>query len=243
VVAVARAVTLSYTIPSPPAGWELSEESMPESPIHDAVVKLLIALLDAWAALRGKTSVFRNIAVRWDEGRPAFGVDPDVCVVSPPPPPGIRSLQTWLPEHATPFLAVEVVSETNPHKDYNVAPDKYAASGIGELVIFDPLLAGPATHGGPYTLQVWQRSAAGGFARVYAGAGPAPSRALGAHLFVEGDRLRIADRPDGGGRWLTGEEAALAAKEAALVAKEAALAAKETALARVAELEAELRRR
>jgi hypothetical protein len=71
---------------------------------------------------------------------------------------------------------------------------------------------------------------------VYAGAGPAPSRALGAHLFVEGDRLRIADRADGGGRWLTGEEAERAAKEAERAAKEAALA-------RVAELEAELRRR
>ncbi len=227
--ATARAVSVSYTIPSLPAGWELSEEIMPESPVHDAIVKLLVALLDAWAVRRGLTAVFRNLAVRWDEDLPAVGVDPDVCVVAPPPPPGIRSLQTWLPGHETPELAVEVVSETNPRKDYLVAPDKYAASGIAELWIFDPLLAGPAGHGGPYILQIWQRDDAGGFGRVYAGPGPARTRALDAWVVVDGQRLRIGDHEDGRGPWLTGEEAERAAKEAAL--------------ARVTELEAELRRR
>ena len=36
----------------------------------------------------------------------------------------LRSVRTWLPGHGPPRLAIEVVSETNPHKDYVIAPDK-----------------------------------------------------------------------------------------------------------------------
>jgi hypothetical protein len=46
--------------------------------------------------------------------------------------------------------AIEVVSEINPRKDYDVASEKYAASGTRELWVFDPLLSGPTTHGGPH---------------------------------------------------------------------------------------------
>jgi hypothetical protein len=72
------------------------------------------------------------------------------------------------------------------------------------------------------------RYAASGFARVYAGDGPARSEALSCWLFAvdEGRRLRLADNADATDWWLTPEEAERAAKEAAL--------------ARVAELEAEL---
>lgn len=64
------------------------------------------------------------------------------------------------------------MSETSPRKDYVVAPDKYAASGVGELWIFDPLIEEPPSHGGPFRLQVWTRDEDGTFARVYAGEGP-----------------------------------------------------------------------
>jgi hypothetical protein len=232
---------------------------MPESTIHDDAVRLLRAILAAWAAGIGRVRVVRNLAVRWDRANPKVGVDPDVTVLKPAPKAAdLRSLRTWLPDHHPPLLAVEVVSETNPSKDYVAAPEKYAASGTRELWLFDPLLAGPAVRGGPWRLQVWQRKKER-LVRVYAGDGPFRSAALGAYAVAveEGRKLRIADDAAGSRPWLTRAEAALAAKDAALAAKEAALAelaeeraalaeeraAKEAALARVAVLEAKLARR
>jgi Uma2 family endonuclease len=235
-------VGVHYTVPRLVSGWELSEELMPESVLHDQAVEMLKALLAAWAARAGNGAlVVRNLAVRWDESEPRIGVDPDVCVLLPSPPSDggdLRSVRTWVDGHTPPILAIEVVSETNPHKDYTIAPDKYAASGTGELWVFDPLLAGPTTHGGPFRLQVWHRRSDGDFTRIYAGPGPASSPLLGAHLIAtdEGRRLRIGDDPGASRLWLTGEEAERAAKEAERAAKEAALA-------RIAELEASIARR
>ena len=231
-------------------GWELSDDLMPESVLHDQAVELLKALLAAWAARAGEGAlVVRNLAVRWNESEPRIGVDPDVCVLAPAPPGAadLRSLRTWTAGHAAPLLAIEVVSETNPHKDYAIAPDKYAASGTGELWIFDPLLAGPAAQGGPFRLQIWHRRADGDFARVYAGDGPARSPTLDAYLVAtdEGRKLRLAADEGATQFWLSAEESERAAKEAALAAREteraareSERAAKELALARIAELEA-----
>ena len=239
-----RDVEVSYRVPRERAGWELQEETMPESVVHDEAVQLLKALLAFWARGRSDVQVARNLAVRWDEAHPRIGVDPDVCVLSPAPPEGadLRSVRTWLPGHAPPRVAIEVVSETNPHKDYVIAPDKYAASGTGELWIFDPLLAGPNSHGGPFRLQIWRRTADDRLERCYAGDGPARSPALGAFLVVvdEGRKLRMADDEGATRFWQTAEEAERAAKEAERAAKEAERAAKEEAFARIAELERKL---
>jgi Uma2 family endonuclease len=225
-----RIVELVYRLPKERREWELGEEVMPESVVHDEAVALLRALLSWWARGQVETQVARNLAVRWDQSHPQFGVDPDVCVLSPAPPDGrdLRSVRTWTPGHSAPVLAIEVVSETNPRKDYEVAPEKYAASGVGELWIFDPLLSGPTSHGGPHRIQVWQRDSEARLVRTYAGDGPALSAALNAYLIAVNDglSLRIAEDAEGSHFWLTSEEAERAAKE--------------VALARIAELEKEL---
>ncbi|MBX3186856.1 MAG: Uma2 family endonuclease [Labilithrix sp.] len=249
-----------YSLPQLGAGWELPEQTMPESVLHDEAVSLLKALLAAWAAQRSDAFVARNLAVRWDESHPQIGVDPDVCVLSPAPPDPseLKSVRTWLADHEPPLLAIEVVSESNPHKDYAVAPDKYAACGVSELWIFDPLLAGPRAHGGPFRLQIWHRGDDGVLVRGYAGEGPARSTVLGAFLVVtaEGRKLRIADDEAATRFWLTAEEREREAKEQERKAKEQERKAKEqereakeqereakeAALARVAELEAALDR-
>jgi Uma2 family endonuclease len=243
--------------------WELAEETMPESVPHDETVELLKALLAFWARNTSGLSAFvaRNLAIRWDPEHPKVGVDPDVCVLSPTPPRAqeLSSSRTWLPGHVAPALAVEVVSESNPHKDYAIAPDKYAASGTRELWVFDPLLAGPSSHGGPHRIQVWSRHDGGDFVRVYAGEGPTFSRVIEAWLVVvdEGRRLRIAEDAAATRFWMTGEESERAAKESERAAKESeraakeseraakerALAEKEAALSRIAELEARLTKR
>ena len=224
--------TLRYAVDGSRANWELPEETMPESVPHDEAVALLKALLTAWAARTGSAKVARNLAVRWDETHPQIGVDPDVCVLAPAPPEcdDLRSVRTWVAGYVAPVLAVEVVSETNPREDYVVAPDKYAASGTGELWIFDPLLAGPTSHGGPFRLQLWRRDAEDTFTRVYAGDGPAFSPTLGAYLVAvdDGRKLRIANDAAVTDFWLTTEEAERVAKERAHL--------------RIAELEAEVTR-
>jgi len=218
--------------------WTLPEEPVPESQPHDIAVDLLKAILLYWVARTARDAqVARNLAVRWDPQRPQTGTDPDLCMIEPRTPDGddLTSLRTWLPGHSPPKLAIEVVSSSEPKKDYFTAPERYAACGANELWVFDPQLLGPRLLGGPYRLQVWRRASDGAFERVYAGDGPAYSTHLEAWLFAvaEGRKLRIASDREGNEWWPTGEEAARAAEAAARAAEAAALA-------RVTELEAKL---
>ena len=153
-----RLIGVHYAVPQLHEGsaWELSEAKMPESVLHEQAVELLKMLLAHWAATKGGVFVARNLAVRWDPEHPKVGIDPDVCVLRPAPADALAltSLRTWEPSQNPPLLAIEVVSESNAAKDYTITPDKYAASGTGELWVFDPLLAGPPAHGGPHRLQI-----------------------------------------------------------------------------------------
>jgi hypothetical protein len=182
--------------------------------LHASAVDLLNALLTYWARHQDDVQIARNLAIRWEEREPRIGIDPDVCVLSPAPPHegNLRSVRTWMAGHHPPLVAIEVVSETNPHKDYAIAPDKYAVSGTRELWIFDPTMSGPTSHGGPFRLQVWRREEDGRFARVHEGEGPYFSATMSAHLVVleGGTKLRLADDAAGKSLWPTGEEAALA---------------------------------
>jgi len=245
-----RRVTLHYQVDRSNEDWTLSEETVPESRPHDLVTDLLKLLLLAWVARTGQLlQVGRNLAVRWDEAHPRVGADPDVYVIEPTPEgDALSSLRLWEKGHHAPRLAIEVVSPSNPKKDYVSAPEKYAASGTEELWIFDPQLAGPRAHGGPQRIQIWRRDA-DGFSRIHAGEGPAWSPAVGAWLFAvdEGRQMRLAADEAGTDWWMTGEEASRAAKESERAAKESERAAKESeraakeeALRRVAELEAKL---
>jgi Uma2 family endonuclease len=233
-IATPERVRVHYEVPTSREDWTLCEEPVPESQPHDLTIDLLKALLLAWVArTRLSAQVVRNLAVRWDVSRPRMGVDPDLALISPRTPEGdeLVSLCTWQEGHHPPVLGIEVVSANHPHKDYDAAPEKYAACGAQELWVFDPKLAGPSSKGGPFRLQVWRRDGDGDFTRVHAGEGPAYSAAVKGWLVVvaDGERVRIADDSEGTHLWETAEEAERAAKEAAL--------------ARVAELELLLARR
>jgi Uma2 family endonuclease len=261
-------VMVLHRVPSFSDKW-LIGEPVPEAAWHDRAVELLKALLEHWLArTRRDAAVFRNLAVRVRSDKPKVGFDPDLMVVSPAPPGArdLSSLRLWMPGHAVPSLVVEVVSPGHPYKDYAETPDLCAALGVDELLVFDPTLVGPKALGGPQRLQLWRRTDARTFERVYSGEGPSFSPFLGAYLSTieEGRRLRIADDESGRSPWLTPEEAERdlleseraatvaereareqerAAKEQERAAKEQERAAKEQALARVAELERELGKR
>jgi len=240
-------------IPDNDAWVLVDEDNMSESREHRARSTVLESVLacriarTAWDAEAGC-----NRGLRWDPAHPTWGVDPDVYLIVPKPPPHRRgaSLRTWDAGVSPPLVAVEFVSENNARKDYEIAPDKYAASGTYELWVFDPELLGPRLRGGPHVLQVWRRSESGRFRRVYAGDGPAHSEALSAWIVVtEENLLRVADDEAGARLWPTEAEAerARAERERMRAEAERARAAEEQGradamAARVASLEAELER-
>ena len=231
-------VVMRYELSGFSERWTLPEWPVPESAWHDACLELVKALLVAWLARTARAAaVYRNLAVRVRSDRPNVGFDPDVCLVEPPPPEGseLDSLRLWHEGHKAPSLVVEVVSPNHPYKDYSEVPEKCAAAGVGELVVFDPKLAGPRTGGGPHLLQIWRLIPGDGFTRVHAASAPGFSPVLGAWWspIEGGQRLAISDSADGRRIWLTQEQAERAALEAERAAKEAALR-------RVADLEAEL---
>ncbi len=236
---------------------------MPESVLHDQAVELLRALLLAWIARlpRGSSAaspaspasaeldppaVVRNLAFRFREDRPTVGIDPDLAILSPPPPDlaRLRSVRTWLPGHLPPVLAIEVVSDSDARKDYEDAPAKYDASGTRELWVLDPLLAGPSSLG-PHLVQIWRRSEAGRFERIHAGGAPAWSPEVGAYLVVpRGSYLvHLSDDAAGERLWRTEAQRERAARLRERAEKERERSEKEAALALVAELQAQLRAR
>jgi hypothetical protein len=238
---------LRYAVTSLPERWVLPEVKVPESRPHDRASELFHDQLEAWIERSGRDAlVARNLAVRWSEQKRRIGVDPDVCLIEPAPPERdeITSLCVWKPGHQVPRFALEIVSLNHPYKDYGEAPDKYAACGTEELVVFDPLLAGPRAGGGPHLLQLWRRDASGAFVRLYAGSRPARSTVLGAWLHVvdAGKRLRAADDEQGSEWWRTREEAAGESETAAREREQAAREREQAALRRIAELESEVDR-
>ncbi len=243
----AQKVFVAYEVPEPDAGWELEEQDMPESALHDAIIDLLKHVLKAWVTRANLDAlVASNLALRWDEQRFKVGVDPDIAVYVPPPPEGeeTTSVCTWETGHVPPRIAVEVVSKSTASKDYVTAPNQYAASGATELWVFDPKRFGPRQNGGPFVLQLWRRDDAGVFRQVYRGDGPCKSPELGAWLVVtdQRTRLRIADDPEGTNLWLTAEERVEREKQSVERSRDEAEAKSAELAAELAAVRAELAR-
>jgi len=228
----ATAISIRYNVAPSREAWELPEGPVPESTTHHDAAEHIEQVLEEWVRRTGRNArIVYSLAVKWDPGHRGRGVDPDVCVLEPPPEEEhLRSLRTWEPGHVVPRVCFEVVSENHPYKDYAEVPERYAAMGTAELVVFDPLRAGPVALGGPVLLQIWRRTDASTFERVYFGEGPAFSAELGAWLHPDGARLRFTDDREGTRPWLTPLERALADTERALTDKDRERDEKERAL-------------
>lgn len=244
-------LSLRYPVRPRPEAWVIPEGTVPESTAHDAAVLHIYLLLQAWALRQpGRVRIARNLAVRWLRDHPQSGIDPDLCVLDPAPEEMDRDLSSlclWKPGHEIPRFCVEVVSTTHPNKDYVDIPERYAALGVAELLIFDPLLQGPKRLGGPVPLQLWRRDATGTFERVHFGSEPVHSSELDAWVSVGGTELVISRDRAAAEPWLT-ETALLrnerererAEKERERTEKEREQAARIELERRVAELEAKL---
>ena len=208
---VQTVVALRYPLDRIPDEWEIPEVPVPESVAHYQLVSYLHALLSAWAQREGRNLlVASNLAVRWVEDRPRVGIDPDVLLVDPHPPIGRddASLRLWEPQMGPPLLAIEVVSQSHPYKDYRDIPERYAAMGVQELWVLDPGRFGPSRLGGPHLIQRFVREDDATLVRRYAGEGPCHSSVVdawvcsGAEPGITVCADAASERP-----WLTGEEA------------------------------------
>ena len=204
-------VSLRYPVRVDLEAWVLPEGKVPQSTTHQMTVYRLYGLLTAWAEhCRDERSlrIAADLPVRWLQEHPRTGADPDVCVFEPAPPDfdDLKSFKLWEPGRVPPRLAIEVVSTSFPHKDYGRIQERYAAMGVEELVVFDPLLCGPRSLGGPVALQLWRRDATQAFERVQFGSEPVHSAVLDAWLIASDRDLDIANDRQGKQRWLTAEE-------------------------------------
>jgi Uma2 family endonuclease len=228
-----------YSVPRWSEAWAVPEVPVPETDTHDAAIEWLRALLLAWVARTGRdVKLARNLGIRWVDEVRRSGFDPDLCLIEPAPDRNepLGTLRLWLPEHAPPILAVEVVSPGHPYKDYIDAPERCAACGVRELWIYDPMLEGPRARGGPHLLQLWRLTEAG-FERTFAGSGAVRSPLLGAWLHPQasrlpsGAKLHLSDDAAGRERWLTSEARAQLGEQQARASEQQARASEQQARA------------
>jgi hypothetical protein len=227
-------VSLRYPVRPRLEAWVLPEGKVPEATAHQMAVYRIYGLLLAWSErIRPERSVriAADLAVRWLKEHPSTGADPDVCVIEPGPSDfdDLRSLKLWEPGRVPPRLGIEVVSASLPHKDYGSIQERYAAMGVQELIVFDPLMCGPASLGGPVPLQLWRRDATLAFDRVSFGSEPVHSQVVDAWFIADGRDLNISNDRQGTQRLRTAQEQLEAARDEAERAKSEAERARDEA--------------
>jgi Uma2 family endonuclease len=207
------------------------EEEMPESALHLRLRTALFLILER--RLRGRAYVGSDQFVYWDATDPKACLAPDAFVRLGGTSELLPSYMIW--KHGAPEVAVEIISESDGgERALEQKLGRYRHSGIEEVVYFDPLHAARP-------LRLWDRVEHDLVERELGTPEALRCDALSAywHLHPDerlGSMLRPADGADGSGLWPTPEEAERT--ERAERDRE-----REAAAQRIAELEAELRRR
>ncbi|XXT24744.1 Uma2 family endonuclease [Sorangium sp. So ce429] len=235
-----------------PSPLHFPEEALvPETKRHLEIRTLLYTVLKTFAE---RAAIGSDQFVYWSASDPSRCLAPDAFVRLGTPDTSFGSWKTW--ERGAPELAVEIVSEHDADaRTWADKLGKYHELGVLELVAFDPDAA-PGER-----LRVWDRIDGDLVERVVEGE-RSPCTVLELHWVVvpaagQPAALRLARTLDGAELVLTPEEAERRSAEAARRSAEAARrsaeaerrraeaeqAARATAERRIAELEAELRRR
>lgn len=201
---------------------------MPESALHLHLRTALFLILER--KLRGRAYVGSDQFVYWDATDPKLCLAPDAFVRLGGPSELLRSYQTW--KHGAPNVAVEIISDTDGGpRELERRLERYRRAAIEELVYFDP-------ENRERPLRLWDWVESDLVERDLSAPNALYCDALEAFWCLRPDprlgrMLRLAEGADGTGLWPTPEEA-----EKAERARE-----REAAERRIAELEAELRRR
>lgn len=209
----------SYVRPPTPIHFPESEE-MPETGAHLELRTALYLLVRDFVAERG--AVGSEQFVYWDPSDPRQCLAPDLIVRMGALPGPFPTWKTW--ERGAPHLAVEVVSPSDTSKaEWGVKLARYRKAGINEVARFDP-------EDESRPLRLWDRFEGDLVERKLGGENALLCDTLGLYWCVRSDATL--------GRVLRLSRDALG--EAFLPS---ALERERAALERVAELEAELRRR
>ena len=204
------------------------EDDVGEHEIQTYILELLRPLVERWLREQGTTAhAGSDQFIYWAQHDPQACAAPDIYVL--PGVPQDIAIDVWKvwERGVVPSLVIEVVGR-DPHKDYEQAPRRYAELGVLELIVFDPF---PSESRNAFTVY---RRQAGSLRRLEVSDGDrVRCETLSCWLRRVGSeattRLRLA----------TGEHGEMLFPSA----EEAERAAKDAALQRVAELEAELKRR
>lgn len=171
----------------------------------------------------------QDMLLRADDLR--VGVRPDGYIL--PGSPKELEFERWPaydPSVPAPIFAFELVSGSNWEKDYQDAPEKYTALGVGELMIVDPMAAEGKSPANPaYVFQLYRKGKEGKLERVYAGSGPVFSQETGVWWRWGGKKVELSRDEGGKERILTKEEKNAKLAEAEVLARQAATEAKQKA--------------
>lgn len=213
-------------------------EKLGEDTLQRSILELLRPLVERWFRHRGvRAFVGADQFIYSRQHAPTDRVAPDIYVL-----PGVRQgthisvWKTW-ERGIVPSFGLEIVSK-DWEKDYVEAPERYAAAGIPELVVFDPR---PERHADRVAWQHFRRVRNRPLSCIEVSRGDRIRiSALGCYLRAVGQGESLRLRVGTGAR---GNELFPTAEEAERADKEAAIAARDEALARLADLEARLRKR
>jgi hypothetical protein len=227
----------SYVRPPVPLHFP-EEETVPETVEHRRRLNVLFDSVRREFA--GRAIVASDQFLYWDATDPKKRLAPDLAIRVGNTVERLPSWMTW--KLGAPQVGVEIVSDFDRAEGPFAAKlERYRRAGIVEVVRFDP-------EDAEQPLRLWDSFDGDLVERNLGGPEALHCDALSLYWCVKQDPelggvLRLARDALGTNLVLTPEEAERAAKEAAIVERDAALAEKETALARIAELEAELRKR
>jgi hypothetical protein len=200
---------------------------VPEGGLHFELRTALFLLLHA--ELAGRAFVGSDQFLYWNPVDPTACVAPDIMVRLGAPDAPVPSWKVW--ENGAPHVAVEIVSPTESATvDWSTKLERYRHSGVRELVRFDP-------EDSARPLRLWDRVDGDLVERDLTDARAHRSDALALYWCVTPDarlgrKLALSRDADGAELLLTPGELATRAESE-----------RDAALARVAELEAELRKR
>ena len=205
-----------------------SDEEVPESALHLRLRTALFLILER--RLRGRAYVGSDQFVYWDPTNPKLCLAPDAFVRLGGPDELLPSYQTW--RHGAPEVAVEIISASDGGpRELERRLERYRQCAVEELVYFDP-------DDRERPLRLWDWVESDLVERELTAPNARYCDKLEAYWCLHQDprlgvMLRLADRANGSGLWPTPEEAEIELRNTE----------REAAARRIAELEAELRRR
>jgi Uma2 family endonuclease len=220
------------------------EAELPESRRHLELRTILFQLL--FDELADHATIGSEQFVYWDAGDPRTCLAPDAFVRLGSPDAAFGSWKVW--ERGAPDVCVEIVSESDaPEADWQGKLAKYLHLGTNEVVRFD-------AREGATSLRVWDRVMGDLVERIAPG-GRASSRLGLTFVVAPADGLEVAlriaradgtlvpTRREARKAEAEGRKAEAEGRRAEAEGRRAEQDAREAAERRVAELEAELRRR